>query len=694
MTYLSVEQLSKSFGLKPLFQDLTFGMTRGDKTALIAPNGTGKSTLLRVIAGMEPPDGGQVTVRNGIRLGFLEQEPRLQAHRTIRESLFRGHTETAAVIRQYEEAVRAQAREVTNATRQAYDDAMAAMNAANAWDYEERMQQILGKLDIHDTDRPVSTLSGGERKRVALAFVLLDEPDLLLLDEPTNHLDVDMIEWLENHLSRSTATLLMVTHDRYFLDRVCNQIIEIDQGKLYHHRGNYSYYLQKKAERQEVEKTAAGKASQLLKKELEWMRRSPKARTTKSKSRISAFYETEEKSKQPSGGPELRLEVSMQRMGKKILELRNISKCYGDTGNEDMVNGETVSGETINGETVILDDFSYTFSRGERIGIIGRNGTGKTTFLNVLTGEEPVDSGTIDKGSTIVYGHYRQQGLELDEEMRVIDVIREIAEVITLSDGRRISASQFLEHFMFPPKMQYTPVGKLSGGERRRLGLMMVLVRNPNFLILDEPTNDLDLETLTRLEDFLQDFGGCLIVVSHDRFFMEKLVHHYFIFEGDGIIRDFNGTWHEYREEQLRREAEKKERVDAGRGGAARGGSDQGGARTTGSGTTSARTAGTGTAGTGSTHGASGGSGVPAGDTSTSEKKAHKGLSYKERKELQRLEKEIAGLEDERAALEAELSGGSLEYEELREKSERYGTLGKLIDEKSERWLELAERDQ
>ena len=633
MTYLSVEQLSKSYGLKPLFEDLTFGMTRGDKTALVAPNGTGKSTLLRVIAGMVPPDGGLVTMRKGIRVGFLEQEPRLQAHRTIRESLFRGHTETAAVIRQYEEAVRAQAQQVTDATRQAYDEALSAMNAANAWDYEERMRQILGKLDIHDTDRPVSTLSGGERKRVALAFVLLDEPDLLLLDEPTNHLDVDMIEWLENHLSRSTATLLMVTHDRYFLDRVCNQIIEIDQGKLYHHRGNYSWYLQKKAERQEVEKISAGKASQLLKKEIEWMRRSPKARTTKSKSRIAAIDETAERAKQGPAGPDLRLEVSMQRMGKKILELRGIHKRFGDT--------------------VILEDFSYTFSRGERIGIIGRNGTGKSTFLRLLTGEEPADSGGMDKGSTVVFGHYRQQGPELDDTMRVLDAVTEIAEVITLSNGRRISASQFLEHFMFPPKMQYTPIGKLSGGERRRLGLMMVLVRNPNFLILDEPTNDLDLDTLTRLEDFLQDFGGCLIIVSHDRFFMEKLVQHYFVFEGDGTVRGFHGTWREYREEQLRREAEKKERVDADRKGAAHGG-----------------------------------------DTSTSKKSTQKGLSFKERKEFQRLEKEIAALEEERAGLEAELSGGSLEYEELREKSERYGSLGELIDEKSERWLELAERDQ
>ncbi len=635
MTYLTVEQLSKTYGLKPLFSGITFGMSRGDKTALVAPNGTGKSTLLRVISGSEQPDEGSVMVRNGIRVGFLEQEPLLDDNLTIRECISRGHSETVEVIRRYEQAAKAQAREVTDATRQAYDDALAAMQAANAWDYEQRMQQILGKLDIHDLDQTVASLSGGERKRVALAFVLLDDPDLLLLDEPTNHLDIDMIEWLEQYLAKSTTTLLMVTHDRYFLDRVCNSIIEIDQGKLYHHRGNYSWYLQKKAERQENEDVAAGKAAQLLKKELDWMRRSPKARTTKSKSRISAFYETEEKAKKKSGGPGMRLEVSMQRMGKKILELSGISKRYGDL--------------------VLLDDFSYSFSRGERIGVIGRNGSGKTTFLNVLTGAEPADSGAIDKGETIAYGHYRQQGIDLDDDMRVIDVIREVAEVITISDGRRISASQFLEHFMFPTKMQYTPVGKLSGGEKRRLGLMMVLIKNPNFLILDEPTNDLDLDTLTRLEDFLQDFGGCLIIVSHDRFFMDKLVEHYFIFEGDGVIRDFNGTYREYRESVAQRDADDKAARAKPRSGS---------------------------------------------ETSKESKKSKEGkegkegknsLNYKERKEFMQLEKEIAALEAERADIEAKLDAGGLEYEELHEQSERYGVLGELIDKKSERWLELAE---
>ncbi|MFO8029128.1 MAG: ABC-F family ATP-binding cassette domain-containing protein [Cyclonatronaceae bacterium] len=664
MTYLSVEQLSKTFGLKPLFEGITFGLSRGDKTALVAPNGTGKSTLLRIIAGMEPPDSGEVIIRNGIRTGFLEQEPQLGEHQTIRECLFRSESKIVSVIHRYEEAMRAQSREVTETTRRAYDQALTDMNAARAWDYEQRMQQILGRLDIHDLDRSVSSLSGGERKRVALAFVLLDEPDLLLLDEPTNHLDIAMIEWLEEYLAKGTITLLMVTHDRYFLDRICNHIIEIDQGKLYNHRGNYSYYLQKKSERQQVEHVAAGKAAQLLKKELEWMRRSPKARTGKSKSRIASFHETREQTKSESAGPELRLDISMQRMGKKILKLSDVSKRFDDT--------------------VILDGFSYSFSRGERIGIIGRNGTGKTTFLNVLSGEEPPDSGTIDKGSTIVYGHYRQKGIELDDDMRVIDVIREIAEVITLSDGRSISASRFLEHFQFPVKMQYTPVGKLSGGERRRLGLMMVLIKNPNFLILDEPTNDLDLDTLTRLEDFLMDFGGCLIVVSHDRFFMEKLVQHYFIFEGEGVIRDFHGSWHEYRETQsgmepsatappdtitglgtdkeqapgAQKEAVQKEPVEKG---SVQKKPEEGG---------------------------------ESGQASRKNRETKKGLSYKERKEYRQLEKEIAALEKERAEIETQLAAGTLEYEELREKSERHGVLGELIDTKSERWLELAEKDQ
>ncbi len=648
MTYLSVEQLSKSFGLKPLFEGLTFGISKGDKTALVAPNGTGKSTLLRVLSGIETPDNGEVMVRNGIRMGFLEQEPVLDDRMTIREYIAQGNSETVEVIRKYEEATQAQAENYNDATHTQFEEALAAMHAANAWDYEQRMHQILSKLSITELDQPIASLSGGERKRVALGFVLLDNPDILLLDEPTNHLDVEMIEWLENHLAKSTTTLLMVTHDRYFLDRVCNNIIEIDNGNLYHHRGNYEYYLLKKSERQEMEQAETGKAGQLLKKELDWMRRMPKARGTKSKSRISAFYETEKKARARDTGPDIRLEVNMKRMGKKILELSNISKRYGDT--------------------VILDDFSYSFNRGERIGIIGKNGTGKTTFLNVMTGDEPADSGDIDTGSTIVYGHYKQKGIELDENKRVIEVLKEIAEVIELADGKRISASQFLEHFMFPPKMQYTPVSKLSGGERRRLGLMMVLIKNPNFLILDEPTNDLDLDTLNRLEDFLQNFGGCLIIVSHDRFFMDKLVQHYFVFEGDGVIRDFNGTYREYREMVAEQEqSEKKAGPDSGKSKSGQGGKgkEPGGNKKTG--------------------GKTGHTGM-----SSAEPEKRK-LTFKERKEYQKLERDIEELEAEKATLESVLSTGELPYDELQASSLRYGELEKEIEHKTHRWLELAE---
>ncbi len=653
MTYLSVEQLSKSFGLKPLFHNLTFGLSKGDKTALVAPNGTGKSTLLRVLSGKEVPDEGQVTVRNGIRTGFLEQEPQLDEKLTIREFISRDNSDIVSVIRRYEEAVQAQAENYNTKTHEAFEKALADMHAAGAWDYEQRMQQILGKLDIHELDQPIATLSGGERKRVALAFVLLDNPDLLLLDEPTNHLDVDMIEWLEDYLAKSTTTLLMVTHDRYFLDRVCNNIIEIDAGKLYHHRGNYAWYLEKKAERQEIENVEIGKANQLLKKELEWMRRSPKARTSKSKSRIDAFHETEKRAGQTTDTPQLQFKTDMKRMGKKIVELSGVNKRFDDT--------------------VILDNFSYAFQKGERIGIIGKNGSGKSTFLNILTGETPPDSGKIDKGETIVYGHYRQSGITLDDDKRVIEVVKDIAEVIPLADGSRITASQFLEHFMFPTKMQYTPVGKLSGGERRRLGLMMVLMKNPNFLILDEPTNDLDLDTLNRLEDFLQGFGGCLIIVSHDRFFMDKLVQHYFIFEGDGKIWDFNGSYREYRALLSEREAKERAAATAKKKNASYNSKER--------------------SETGAEIGAKSGRrpGTKSETDTGNGKSGKKKLGFKERKEHQRLENEIEDLEKEKADLEKQLSAGDLPYDKLQKASKRYGDLEKIIDEKTIRWLELAE---
>jgi ATP-binding cassette subfamily F protein uup len=633
MTYLSVEQLSKSFGLKTLFENLTFGLSKGDKTALVAPNGTGKSTLLKVLSGAESPDSGEVMVRNGITIGYLEQEPTLDAKMSIRDYISHGHSDVVEVIKAYEKAVNEQEIAYNDQTHAAFEKALAAMDAANAWDYEQRMTSILGKLDIHNLDQKIETLSGGERKRVALAFVLLENPDLLLLDEPTNHLDVDMIEWLEQYLATSNVTLLMITHDRYFLDRVCNHILEIDGGILYHHDGNYSVYLARKAERQEIEQVESHKAVQLYKKELEWMRRAPKARTTKSKSRIDSFYDTEERAKRRSDSGEVRLEVNMTRMGNKIVELKKVSKAFDSNK--------------------ILDGFSYSFSKGERIGVIGRNGAGKSTFLNVLTGQLPPDSGQIETGSTIVFGHYGQQGIKVDESKRVIDVLKEIAEVIQLADGKRITASQFLEHFMFPSAMQYTPVAKLSGGEKRRLGLMMVLISNPNFLILDEPTNDLDLITMQKLEEFLLDFPGCLIIVSHDRFFMDKLVQHYFVFEGEGRIRDFNGTYAEWREIQ------KEEKSEA-----------SGRAKNTSMAEKSKE--------------------ILIQETDQSKKK---GLSFKERKEYQKLEKEVADLELKKSKLESKMSDGNLDFNTIQELSAEHAKLQQDLADKELRWLELAELD-
>ena len=602
MTYLSVENLGKSYGVETLFSGLTFGIRKGDKTALVAENGTGKSTLLRIIAGKEKPDTGEVMTQNNIRIGFLEQEPALDDTKSIREYISTGNSEIVSIVQEYEKAVQAQAENYNEETQQQFDKASEAMEAANAWDFEQRMETILGILQISDLEQPISTLSGGERKRVALAFVLLDNPDFLILDEPTNHLDVEMIEWLENYLIQSSVTLFMVTHDRYFLDRVCNHIIEMDNSKLYHHKGNYQYFLQKRAEREEIEQTQLNKTKQLYKKELEWMRRGPKARTSKSKSRIDDFYETKEKAHSQKESSELQLEASMARMGKKIVEVKNVSKSFDDL--------------------VILDSFSYSFTRGERIGIIGKNGAGKSTFLNILTGKEPVDEGEIVTGETIVFGHYKQKGINIDENERVIDVMKNIARVVKLADGSEVSASQFLEHFMFTADMQYTPVHKLSGGEKRRLGLMMTLIKNPNFLILDEPTNDLDLTTLQKLEEFLESFGGCLILVSHDRFFMDKLVDHYFAFEGDGIIRDFHGTYEEYRELKADENAEAKRKKSASK----------------------------------------------EKKPSKAEKKKTKSgnsLSFSERKEFNKLEKQIAALEKEKETVAGELNSSGLDYELL-----------------------------
>jgi len=631
MTILSTDNLSKSFGVNLLFENLTFGISEGDKTALVAPNGTGKSTLLKILAGTETADSGKVMIQNGIRTGFLAQEPNLDESKTIREFISSGESELVKIIQQYEKAVQAQVENYNPETQKAFEKATAAMEAANAWDYEQRMEQILDILRIKDLSQSIATLSGGERKRVALAFVLIDDPDLLILDEPTNHLDLEMIEWLEDYLIQANKTLLMVTHDRYFLDRICDHILEIDRGKLYHHNGNYKYYLEKKAEREALRQREMHKADQLFKKELEWMRRGPKARTSKSKSRIQSFYDVKEKVDQKTNDSELQLEAGMERMGKKILELKNISKRFADV--------------------VILDDFSYSFKRGERIGIIGKNGVGKTTFLNIITGEIEPDFGEVDTGETIVFGHYQQKGIEVDETMRVIDVLKEVASVIELSDGSRISASQFLEHFMFTPEMQYTPVKKLSGGEKRRLGLMLTLIKNPNFLILDEPTNDLDLETLQILEEFLLNFSGCLIVVSHDRFFMDKLVDHYFAFEGDGEIRDHHGTYSEYREIKAKEEADRKRKVRSEK------------------------------------REKNQAANPPKKKASTNT------LSYSEKKEIKKLEKQVAELEEDLGHLEQELNQPGLDYKEREEMSSRYMKLKDEAEKKTIRWLELAEKE-
>ncbi len=632
MTYLSTENLSKNYGPKVLFEGLSFGISEGDKTALIAENGTGKSTLLKILAGKEQPDGGKVMVQNDIRIGFLEQDPDLDENLTIREFIAQNDNQTVEIIQQYHRAAEQQAENYNEENRKAFERASEAMDTVGAWDYEQRMEKILSKLNIHNLDQSIATLSGGERKRVALAFVLLDNPDLLILDEPTNHLDIAMIEWLEDYLISTNRTLLMVTHDRYFLDRICDHILELEGGKLYHHKGNYQYFLEKRSERREIERKEAHKAQQLFKKELEWMRRSPKARTTKSKSRIDDFKELKDKTETGPKDPELRLSIDMPRLGGKILELKNVSKKFDDN--------------------IILDSFYYTFEEGERIGIIGENGAGKSTFLDMITGKEPADSGKIRTGKTVVFGHYEQQGLEFDEDERVIDIIQNEAKIIKLANGKKITASRFLEHFMFTSEMQYTHVRKLSGGEKRRLALMLVLIQNPNFLILDEPTNDLDLLTLNKLEEFLLDFEGCLIIVSHDRFFMDKLVDHYFIFEGEGQISDHHGTYEEYREQVLEEQVssssssspEPKQKTDS----------------------------------SAQNHSSS----------STDEQK----LSYNERREYNKLEEKIAKLEEQKKALETEISSGNLNHEELQEKSKQYKEINAKIEKQTSRWFELAER--
>ncbi|MBT8282144.1 MAG: ABC-F family ATP-binding cassette domain-containing protein, partial [Muriicola sp.] len=521
MNLVSVEGISKSYGERVLFSDLSFGINKEQKIALIAQNGTGKTSILNILAGKDKADDGRVTLRNNIRISYLEQDPDLNNEITIEECIFRSDNEVLQVIRNYEHALENPENE------KRYQKAFEAMERFNAWDFETQYKQILFKLQLEDLDAKVGTLSGGQKKRIALANALLNKPDLLILDEPTNHLDLEMIEWLESYFARESITLFMVTHDRYFLERVCNEILELDQGQLYSYKGNYSYYLEKKEARELQRASELHKTKQLFKKELDWMRRQPKARTTKSKSRIDDFHEIKSRAQQRRKEHEVQLEINMERLGSKILEFHSVVKAYP--------------------QTPILDKFNYSFLKGERLGIIGNNGTGKTTFLNLVTGREQPDGGKITTGETIKFGYYTQEGITVKPGQKVIEVIREFGEYIPLKKGRQLSAQQLLERFLFDRKKQYDFVEKLSGGERKRLYLCTVLIQNPNFLILDEPTNDLDVVTLNVLEDFLLDYPGCLVVVSHDRYFMDKIVDHLFVFRGNGVIEDFPGNYSDFR---------------------------------------------------------------------------------------------------------------------------------------------------
>jgi ATP-binding cassette subfamily F protein uup len=620
-SYLTVENVSKSYVEYPLFENISIAVTQGQKVALIAANGAGKSTLLKIIMGKESPDKGKVVFRNDLSIGFLDQSPQMDENATVLETLFNAQNPMMFAVKEYEYCMEHQ--EDTEAFQDRFHKSLERMDDLKAWDYEARSKQILGQLGITNFDQVIKSLSGGQKKRVALAGLLIQEPEFIILDEPTNHLDLDMIEWLEGYLVGLNKTLLLVTHDRYFLDRICTDIIEIDNGKVYTYKGNYSYFLEKKEERETQANTVIDKARNLYRKELDWMRRQPRARGTKQKARIDSFYETEAVANQSRVDQKLNLGVNMSRMGNKILEVEKISKAYGDK--------------------IILDTFSYIFKRKERIGIVGKNGVGKSTFIKMLLDLEKPDSGTISAGETIVFGHYSQDGLVLPEDKRVIEVVKEIAEFIPVGNGETLSASQFLQYFLFPPSKHFTYVSKLSGGEKRRLHLLKILMKNPNFLILDEPTNDLDIITLNVLEEFLVNFGGCLIVITHDRYFMDKLVDHIFVFEGEGIVKDFNSNYSDYRDKQLLEREQKKDNK-----------------------------------------------GKAASVEKIVEKKKGGKASYNDTKEYASLEAEISTLEKKKALLEEKICK-PLEHKELMEVSDEISKVTSLLEQKTKRWLELAE---
>lgn len=621
-TFLLVENATKSYGDVVLFQNINFSVTDGQKIALIAKNGSGKTTLLNILTGSDTFDSGNFYINKDIKLGYLEQNPQYDPELTVFQAAFGASGKLMETVREYEQALH-------DHDENRLQKAIHEMDFHNAWDYDQKIKQMLSVFKLPDLDQKVSTLSGGQVKRLALAVSLINEPDFLILDEPTNHLDLDMIEWLEEYLNKTQTTLLMVTHDRYFLDRVCTEILELDELDIYSYKGNYSYFLDKRNERLTGKSQMAEKAKNLLRTELEWMRRMPQARATKAKYRIDAFYELKDKASYNRNDKQIDINVKASRLGNKILEMEHVNKRFDDL--------------------VILDDFTYTFSKNEKIGIVGKNGIGKSTFLNLITQQLPPDSGKIDTGETVVYGYYQQQGLNFKPGQKVIDIIKEIADFVTLGDGKQLSVSQFLTHFLFPPEMQYVQVEKLSGGEKRRLYLMTVLMQSPNFLILDEPTNDLDIVTLNVLEDYLQSFKGCLIIVSHDRFFIDKLVDHLFIFEGNGQVFDFPGNYSEYRvtvkqqeQEAARQKAEVQEKKKEE---------------------------------------------TPKPAQQPSDKRK---LTFKEKKELEEVELLLENLEKEKTALETSISSGTLNSDDIINKSNRLGEVLKLIDEKTDRWLELS----
>ncbi len=615
MNYLSAESVSKSFHDHWLFRDLTVGISQGEKFALVGENGTGKSTLLKILTGQLVSDSGEVSVREGVKLGYLTQQPNVAGHLTVKEIIFNKDNKVAKVVSDYEEAIHD-----PHVSPDKMQHLLEQMEELNAWDYDAKVQEITSKLSITNLEQRFEELSGGQRKRVFMAQMLLTEPDLIIMDEPTNHLDLEAIEWLENYLSGPNITLIMVTHDRYFLDNVATEILELDRGKLYRYKGKYAYFLEKKSDREEMLKTEVSKARQLLKKELEWMRKQPRARGTKAKYRIEAFYEIQDKASTNLKRDKLELDLAGARQGGKILELHSVSKSYG--------------------ELKMVDKFSYVFKKKDRIGVVGKNGIGKSTFLDLLTGKTKPDSGELIPGVTTKIGYFTQETEDLNPNHRVIEEVKEIAEFITLSDGTSISASRFLEQFLFPASKQYTFIEKLSGGEKKRLQLLKILVTNPNFLILDEPTNDFDIDTLNVLEDFLEKFTGCLVLVSHDRYFMDHLVNELFVFEGDGKIQPFNGNYSDYR---LQEDAEEEPVVVAKK--------------------------------------------VEAQSSGEPKKK----ISFKEKKEHEDIQKQISRLEAEKLAISDQIENGLLDTSKLIEASNRLQSINNELDQRTMRWLELEE---